>query len=259
MLNETVRGGGIPPGLQGLLVKLGVLGKMAEGQSLVGKAAKGMKGKEGADGKGPGKGGALTEDGALLTGLGYNTVDHRSTAKNVAERANLERFLAEMGPEAGKEQGQAKQGKGGEEAAAKATKREGGDPTAEAKDPAGAEQARTEGPSERAEEGRVVGRHETQEAAERRETKEAEEPQTDQHGGRGQDDDEDQDKPGGGWVAEELEERDDEKVALRNPDVLADQHRCRASLGDGSRCLRRSVKGSQYCREHFVPPARRAS
>lgn len=233
-------------------MKLGMIGQLAGGKSLVGKAEKGLK----ADGKGEGpegaaKGEALTEDGGLLAGLGYNTVDRRTSAKNVAERANLERFLKEMGGEDVKEG--PKQAKGEEAAKEKRGDAETKAEPREAKE-AAQDQPRAEARREGAEDGRVQGQAEAHEAQEAHEAREPQEAEAEHQGGRGRDEEDEQDKPGAGWVAEELEDKsDEEKVALRSPDALMDAHRCRGHLEDGGRCLRRVVKGSHYCREHFVP------
>lgn len=244
-------------------MKLGVLGQAANGKGLVGKSEKGLK----SDGKGEGpegasKGEALTEDGGLLAGVGYNTQDRRTSRKNVAERANLERFLKEMDGEDAGETGKAQANDQGPEA-----KKDEAKPKTEAKEAReakeqGPEQNRAEAKREGPEDGRVQGQAEAQEAAEAHEAKEPQEAEAEhQGGGRGQDEEDERDKPGGAWVAEELEDKSDkDNVALKSPDALADAHRCRGSLEDGSRCLRRVVKGSHYCREHFVPtiPPRKA-
>lgn len=234
-------------------MKLGMLGQAADGKGPVGKSEKALK----ADGKGEGaeKGAALTEDGGLLAGVGYNTVDRRTSLKNVAERANLERFLSEMEGD----QAETPQTKGGEKGT-EAKKKDEAKPkaeTAEAKEAKEApqDQPRAEAKREGPEDGRVQGQAEAQEAQEAQEMREPQEAEREhQGGGHGRDEEDERDKPGAGWVAEELDDHADEnKVALKSPDALVDAHRCRGSLADGGRCLRRVVKGSQYCREHFVP------
>lgn len=255
MLYGTVRGAGLPSGLTSLLMKLGLTGKMADGKGLVAKGEKGMEGsaKEGGA-EGPGKGALMGEDGALLSGLGYNTADHRSSAKNISERANLEKFLKEMGPETGakgelKEPG-AEQSKGAE---AKDKAETPGQPK-EAKD-APADNNKSEARRETADEARVQGQAEAKEAAEARETRETQEAESGQQQRQQKDEQDEEDKPGAGWLAEEFEERDeDRKAGLRTPDAMGNPNQCRGTLDDGSRCLRKPVKGMQHCREHFVPP-----
>lgn len=229
-------------------MKLGLGGKMpAEGKGLVSKGEKGLEGgKTKAEGKGDGKGELMGEDGALLSGLGYNTADHRSTAKNVAERSNLERFLKEMEPEKGKEANAKEQ----PEAAKAKDKAE----TKEAKETA-QEQAPAETKRETAEEARVQGQAEAKEAAETPSAKEGKETEGEPQGQKQGDDTDDEDKPGMGWLAEELDgQQEKDQAGPKSSDLLGDSTRCRGSLDDGARCLRHPVKGTLYCREHFVPP-----
>ncbi len=229
-------------------MKLGLGGKMpAEGKGLVSKGEKGLEGgKTKAEGKGDGKGEVMGEDGALLSGLGYNTADHRSSAKNVAERSNLERFLKEMEPEKGKDADVKEQ----PESAKAKDKGE----TKETKE-AAQEQAPTETKRETAEEAHVQGQAEAKEAAETQKSKEGKEAEGESQGQKQGDDTDDEDKPGMGWLAEELDGHQQErKTGAKSSDILGDSTRCRGSLEDGGRCLRHPVKGDLYCREHFVPP-----
>lgn len=232
-------------------MKLGVLGKMADGKGLVSKGEKALHGDAKGGPEGPGKGEAMGAEGVLLTGLGYNTADHRSSAKNISERANLEKFLKEMGPETGAK-GEVKEG--GPEARAKdKPDAETRGAKNEARDP-GTEPARAEARREGADEARVQGQAEVREPTEARETKESQEAESGQQRQQ-KDDSDEEDKPGAGWLAEEFEaESVDRKRGLRTPDPMGNPHQCRGVLEDGSRCLRRPVRNMQHCREHFVPP-----
>lgn len=254
-----MRGGGIPSGLTALLMKLGMVQKGPGGPGGPVKGeAKGLEG-ETKDAAKAEKGALLGQEGALLAGLGYNIKDHRTSAKNVAEQANLERFLHEMegqpkelGAKKGEEGPQGlKKGAEGKEAR---EGREGKETQAEARGP---ERAR-----DKAEDGRVQGQAEAKEAAEARRETEAKETEGQGQHKQQQDDQQDQDdKPGGAWIPEELEGQEiSSKRGLRASDSLGEAHRCSGTLDDGTRCLRKPVKGTPYCREHFVPivPPRQA-
>lgn len=235
-------------------MKLGMLQKGAGGPGgLVKGEAKGMEG-ETKDPSKLEKGTLMGADGALLAGLGYNPKDHRTSAKNVAEQANLERFLHEMegdpkeiGAKKGEEapqtqkKGEAKEGR---------EAREGRDGKEAATENRGPDRAR-----DKADDARIQGQAEAKEAKESHQTKESQEAEHQQGQQQRRDDQQDeQDKPGGAWVAEELEGQEvSSKRGLRAADALGEAHRCHGTMDDGTRCLRRPVKGTPYCREHFVP------
>ena len=233
-------------------MKLGVVQKGPGGPGGIKGEAKGLEA-EGKDGAKTEKGALLGADGALLAGLGFNIKDHRTSAKNVAEQANLERFLQEMNGEPKELGGK----KGAEEGpmAQKGAAREGKEARGEAKDaPADAKAA--EQPRDKADEARVQGRAEAQEPAAAREAPEKAEAEQQGQQQHRDDQSDDEDKPGGAWIMEEIEgEQVVGKRGLRSADALGHAHRCNGTIEDGTRCLRKPVKGTPYCREHFVPVA----
>ena len=216
---------------------------------------------------GPATGQPLGEDGLLLAGLGYTGQDKHTTRKNVSERTNLSRFLQESFRDAPVLK---KGGLAPEHLLLLKDAADGMSPEAleaaiaeaEAELEAEAKQEGQESGQEqdvrrqdRREDARIQGQKESAEAQEARETSESAE--AEQHQERQEERDE-EDKPGAGWVAEENEdEADERKRGLRTYDVLDDVTRCRGHLDDGTRCLRKSLEGTPYCREHaaaWQPP-----
>jgi hypothetical protein len=57
---------------------------------------------------------------------------------------------------------------------------------------------------------------------------------------------------GAGWVQENIEaaEQEQREAALRLEDALGASFRCHGIVEDGTRCLRKPVQGTPYCREH---------
>jgi hypothetical protein len=57
---------------------------------------------------------------------------------------------------------------------------------------------------------------------------------------------------GESWLMEAPNPEDAERAnhGIRQMDVLNEKTRCRGALEDGSRCLRRALDGTPYCREH---------
>lgn len=227
-------GGGSFPGIKQLLARLGLPG------GAKGVEVSGMK-KEGAEGIAEGE--AMGPDGLLLAGLGFSEADGRSSLRNRSEMENLREFLRmaadpESGPESKLGRGKGAEGKEGPADGRKAGSEGRGAETAER----GAER------TERADRGaeRAAGdealpaesKHETERA-------DAREGAT-----RWEEDRNEEDKPGAGWWAEEVEEEDKEDRKGGSADVFAHEHRCRARLPDGTRCLHRPVEGQPYCTVH---------
>lgn len=236
----------IPSGLGALLAKLG-LHLPTEGEQLGGglvKAdAQGLAahaGKEGALAKGV----EIGPDGELLSGLGFNGADKETPKKNIVEKANVERFLTETKVERSEKDNPFSNlgeslGREGAEVKDKASQQK---EVAEQRETINNEVRR----EEVADEARVVAHHEA-EVKERAEKADVEElPAREQ-----QRDEDEEDKPGAGWYAEELEEEEAKhKRGLRDADIMGDTHRCHGHVADGARCLRKPVKGTPYCREH---------
>ncbi len=242
----------IPAGLGALLAKLGLQAPTEEGQlgqllkgGALGADAKGLTalGKEGLP-----KGMELGPDGELLSGLGYNHADKETPQKNTNEKTNVERFVHESTVERAEQENPfanlGREGKDTKES------KETQDKLAEQTEVADRREA-VDGEVRRdevADEARVLGQHEA-EMKEKADGKEVEEPEArDQQQQR---DEDEEDKPGAGWVAEELEEEEAKhKRGLKDADVMGDVHRCKGTLDDGTGCLRKPLKGTPYCREH---------
>ena len=236
----------IPSGLRALLSQMGLVRPgVGQGEGGMQTKASAMKGA-----KGPTTGEALGEDGLLLTGLGYSGRDKHTDRKNMSERSNLTRFFQEQlrefpGPrtamvsdEAQLQAAEFADGPAGEAQGEGATEGEVRDAPAEQ------QEMRAQ---DRREDARVQGQKEAAETAEARESTETSEAEQQQQ----QHDEDEEDKPGAGWVAEEMDEEGDErKRALRDPDALGQADRCRGELEDGTRCLRKAADGTPYCAEH---------
>ena len=183
--------------------------------------------------------------GHLLHGVGYATKDARTQLKNKVEEANVSRFLEN--PEV-KDPAKAKvpeteattEKRDGEVAERKTDAQE----TREARD----KDVRRE---DQKDEARMHARHETKEQQEERDRKEGREKERNQE----REEHDEEERPGHGWVMSEAEEEEEtpRRPGLRSTDeVYADSSRCKGVLDDGTRCLRKPVKGIGYCREHSV-------
>lgn len=182
----------------------------------------------------------MGEEGLLLRNLGFTRTDRRSEKRNVSEQANIEQFLQAEGKElalsmpeevevpsvehdafegeVANEQEQLRETKEERAAFAEAREIQEGFEGVSLKEEAPAEQDGGDSQSE--------------------------------GGKEGEEQDEDE-RPGAAWLAEELDER--EKKKKRDADgaeVFADVHRCRGTLEDGSRCLRKAQDGTPYCQIH---------
>ena len=230
----------LPSGLSGLLGKLGMATQPKGGEGV---AKKGLEGQQ------PGglqKGQAIG-DGKVLAGLGFNGADKTGSRKNVAEKENVARFLKDPGEEIEKlrgAKGEKAEAKEADKAAAEA-----------ARDRGDAKEAQREGvrKDERADDVRAQAR-EVQERREAKETPEAREPEKERQRERDQQDE--REKHGQAWAHEDGEDDDPDRPkhgALHEDDALGDSVRCRGTIEDGSRCLRKPVTGTPYCREHFLP------
>jgi hypothetical protein len=206
---------------------------------------KGMKGDK-ADPKSE-KGAPLGDPGGhLLHGVGYGTKDARTQLKNKVEEANVNRFLESQ--QEGKEP--IAKAKTGEPETTE--KREGelerkteAQETREARD----KDVKRE---DQKDDARVQGRQDTKEQLEQRDQREAREKERQKE--RDDRDDEEQ-KHGGAWAFEEAaaeEEQPAKRGLASTREVYADNARCKGILDDGTRCLRKPVKGVGYCREHAV-------
>ncbi len=240
----------MPPGLAGLLGKLGLGMGKPELKGPTKAEAKGMEG----EGEALLKGEEIGPDGALLAGIGFNGKDKKTQQKNKIEKANVERFLKELGKEGAQEAKEVP-------AEAQAAPNEEAKDTSEAQNEAGEvnqnetqEQSETKEKAqlkeEHKEDARLQGQAEAKEQQELKEQREADQSEQQQEKDQQEQQDEDE-KPGAGWVLEEHEdEKKRRKFGLRSADSLGHQTRCKGTLEDGSRCLRKPSEGSPYCLEH---------
>ncbi|MCB9652793.1 MAG: hypothetical protein H6729_01520 [Deltaproteobacteria bacterium] len=242
-----------------------------DGKARQGVHAGALKGEAGA-GEGEGtarlRGHVLDAEGVLLSGLGYAGDDRTNAAKNLAEQANVDRFLARADT---LERGDTANQAGGilKDNAAEARAREArgllDDPAGKAAD--GVRRAEAAGVELRseAERPRLAVREPTPE-----ERREGERDEGGREGGHGQRDSDGQGEGGddhrqGDESPKQLQflpgdlgparsglDADDGRNAegLRSADVLGSVHRCRGEHADGGRCLRKPVPGTPYCREH---------
>ena len=245
----------IPKPLAGLLGRLGAGGPLG-GDAKAGDGAPkgdiGMKG-EGALGGGSQGEAEVGPDGQFLLGRGFGEGDRRSNIRNSSEKANVNQFLSELR----KADTPAKKDAPSTETApaSEADIQEG--PEAHVDEGGGheaqLEQAVEEGQERYALDG-AQAEHEAAMAAEaERETSDAEGRGEDPDGQQGQheDSDDEEDRPGAGWLAEEQEEREKRRrFSLEGADLLGSANRCRCMLPDGTRCLRKPLPGTPYCREH---------
>lgn len=232
-----------PTGLQALLGKLGIPTPHKPGE--VKADAKGLHA-EGKDAKGPEKG-SLLGDGTVLAGLGFNGEDKKGAAKNVVEKANIDRFMQDPSNDVKEFQNALRQMKDAEPME-KAHAHEGHHvDKKEAKELK--EEVRRE---EKLDDVRGQAAQETKEKKEARESAEAKEAEKERERDEEKDD---REKHGGAWAQEEQEQDEQPKKrrgALYESDLLGERTRCHGKLEDGTRCLRKPLEGSAYCREHMV-------
>lgn len=242
-----MNGAGLPPGLGALLGKLGIV-RPGESAKTPQVAAKGLEGQPGEEKT---KGAAIGPDGTALSGLGYNVEDKQTLRKNVAERENIARFLREI-----KDDGPLLK----EDLAPKDALKDGPKEVKEAKDAKEAKEAKDQkeatevketkdakGREEAKEEVKTAARQETHEERERRDQQERE-----RHRDQQQQKKDEDEGAGSGWVMseQEAEEAEERRRGLRDGDVMGEAHRCHGMIEDGSRCLRKPISGTPYCREH---------
>ncbi len=227
--------GGISNGLAAFIGK--VIGKMTG----TGVEAKGMKAEK-TDGK-PEKGAPLGDPGGhLLHGVGYATKDARTQLKNKTEESNVKTFVEQQQP--------------GDPTKPTTTNEATSDKAAPDADRKSELQEKREARDqdvrrdEQKDEARIHGKHETKE----QERDQREERQKDRHHQDRDERDEDE-KHGHAWAQHEAEEEEDappRRGLKSDAGVFNDSDRCKGNLDDGTRCLRKPVKGIGYCREHAV-------
>lgn len=243
--------GGLPPGLASLLGKLGLATPPGgqKGETKVAKDA--LHG--GPQTKGLEKGTPLA-DGVLLAGLGHTPEDRHAAQRNVVEQSNIDRFLQDPNtaatgrdlPEQFKA-GDAERMREGRDAREGKEAREGVEAreTRELRDDMRRD--------DRVDESKQQALHD-QKAKEKEEEREGRERDKDRGRDRERERDQDEEeKPGGAWVQEELDQREEDKKrrsGIRDEDTLGSGSRCRGHVEDGSRCLRKPMQGTPYCREH---------
>lgn len=229
---------GFQAGLRALFGKLGIpLGKAAGGAEAA-KAA--LQAKETKDAKGPQKGRSLA-DGELIAGMGFSPEDKTTAQKNLAEKANIDRFMQDPTGAAR----EAREAPGFRDHAPAGDVRD-----ARAEDgPKGASSQELRDDIRREERGDELRHRAGQEA---KDPKEREPPEKKEAERRRRDHDEEEGRRGSPFVHEEItpDEDDEHRPALRDEDALGASDRCRGTVADGTRCLRRPVEGTPYCREH---------
>jgi hypothetical protein len=240
---------GLPTGLTGLLGKLGAnLTKVGEAKV----DAKGLaaEGKDAKGAAGPEKGAALG-DGTLLAGLGFNSEDRANALKNPAEKAAIDRFMQDVGPETRELQQALREMKDAEGTLGREAREAREPQDAKGDEKALRDDVRRE---EKTDDARGQAALEAKEKKEAREANDAKEAERERE--RERDDQKDDDQKGGAWAQEEEQQQDEPKKrrgALREEDVLGASVRCHGKLEDGARCLRKPVPGTPYCREHVIP------
>jgi hypothetical protein len=208
--------------------------------------AHGMKGEK-ADAKNE-KGVPLGDPGGhLLHGVGYGTKDARSHLKNKVEEENVNRFLeAFQDPK-----DPAAKTKGGEAEHAPEKKEGELERKSEAQETREARDKDVKREEQR-DDARMQGRHEAKEQLEQRDHREAHEKE---HQREREERDQDEQKHASGWVLDDADEQEEppRKGGLATQaEVYNDNARCKGVLDDGTRCLRKPVKGVGYCREHAM-------
>jgi hypothetical protein len=234
-------------GLASLLENLGKLGKGEGKDGALGVDVKGMTGHV----EGPAKGQELAE-GKLLAGVGYNLKDNAAD-QNLAEKANISRFLQDPKEAADKEATKSKA-----DANASGQKNPDEKPLKERLEGRDArERVTKETQQERKTEEFRSELREARQVHEQQRTKESHESE-EKHRERDQEREQQREQQGQAWVqdAPPPEEDHPERHGLYDRDAMGEADRCRGHLEDGTRCLRKPVEGSQYCREHLAAPAR---
>lgn len=230
-----VGGGGGIPGLKQLLARLGL-------------PAASTQPAKGGEALGPADPEVFGPDGQLLTGLGFSEADVRSSLRNRTELHHLRQFLASAATAeaTSRDLGGAKKALGPEgEAETSAQNPDGG------RDPGAETRAWRSARGEMAE--RAPDEALPQEPRGEREAKEPAE----LHRQRPDDPRDEEERPGHGWWADDGEDEDanDRRGEHEAPDAFAHEHRCRARLEDGRRCLHRAAEGLPYCTLHQGAPA----
>jgi hypothetical protein len=205
---------------------------------------------QGKDQKAAEKGAALGDEAALLAGLGYNPADKQALQKNVAEKANIERFMQEVVHDSQKTT--ATDDKKGDAFLADKNGKTDADERLE-RDRGEKSQAIDDAKlDDHIDDVRAHVTHEAKQEREHRDVRETKEHQKDRDQDQNQDE---QEKHGTPWIQEEIEHEEEKKRrrAIRLDDALGAEARCHGTLSDGSRCLRRPVPGTPYCREHVFP------
>lgn len=179
-------------------------------------------------------------DGTVVHGAGYNPRDKTTPQKNVHEAENLQRFLKD--PELPKKEEAANKPSDDRDAkAARDAER------AEAKEVREAQRAEVR-KDERAED---VKAHQLRDTKQEEAREERGHHEHDRHKDDKDKDDERQ-RHGQPYVPEDLESAEESPRGKYDRDALGDAARCRGTLEDGERCLRKPVAGTSYCREHYA-------
>jgi hypothetical protein len=229
---------GLPNGIQALLQRLGInVGHDQPAQKTAESALKGEAKDHHTE-----KGSVMGDEAMLLAGVGFNVEDRQSVVKNVAEKANVERFMQELGSDK-------------QTVAVQTTKQEGDQQGSTSKERMEKEALELKDNREdvRSEERVDTSRSEALfEARDQREQREVAGAKKEKEQEREDDREDDRNKHGNAWIPEELQ-REEEKKRRRGvylDDALGVNMRCHGRLDDGSRCLRKPVPGTPYCREH---------
>jgi hypothetical protein len=235
---------------QSLASLLGNLGKLGKGEGKEGALGVDAKGMTAVHPEGPAKGQEIAE-GKLLAGAGYNLKDNAAD-QNLAEKANINRFLQDPKEAADKKATEAKTdaNASGQKNPEERTSKE----RLEARDLR--ETVSKETQKERKTEEFRSELRDARQQQEQQRTKESHESEQ-KHRERDQERDDQREQHGQAWVQEQLAADDPpERHGLYDRDALGEVDRCRGALEDGSRCLRKPIEGSSYCREHLVAPPR---
>lgn len=192
--------------------------------------------------EGPKKGAPIAD--GVLAGVGYSEQDKSGVQKNVAEKENVARFLRD--PELDQIL-RAKEFGDPEKAAAEQKPAE---KQAEAKDKQDVQrqEARRE---EKADDMKAFAK----EAQQQQEAREAQKADKEQHPNERKEEEEEgrEQQRGQGWDDPEHQKEDEDgERGQYDPDAIGDGARCRSQLEDGTRCLRKPLHGTNYCREHAV-------
>jgi hypothetical protein len=236
---------------QGLASLLGNLGKLGKAEGKEGQLGVDAKGMTAGHAEGPAKGQEIAE-GKLVAGVGYAVKDNAAD-QNLAEKANISRFLQDPKEAADKKATEAKSdaNASGQKNPEERTTKE----RLEARDVR--EQVSKETQKERKTEEFRSELREARQVQEQQRTKESHE-SDEKHRERDQERDQQREQQGQAWVQDQqvLEDDHPERHGLYDRDAMGEVDRCRGALEDGSRCLRKPIEGSSYCREHLAAPPR---